>query len=711
MSTGDRTLSTGQTDVFKTYPHLLQMDSHELSRDDSKRVAHAYYYWQKLCEDVSTKFLEHIDPEFRQMYRRKCSPGSYIYIRKKLLLEDVGVVFNDLKAGLQALRHLSDNERSNYAWSIRQKPKDQLRNYVKAYGVCTTGVVWELIQPYFLYLWLTDDPMVFELINDILQFPVRLTLTDVDWIEEENIQEYLEFEKTAKTWQYDRRTLDELREIVTAWFSDFDITDNQADHGYGATAEVKRSKGTAQKYQKMISTVETSLLTETVNWTPASIAWPRLMPEMHQCLDNYLSTGRGLTASNLLCKVQLVPKGLNKKRVVSMEPTVHQFYQKIIGSAMSRHFDKHPEMRIDLHDQEKNRDLTLKGSKSRRYGTIDLSSASDSVTRTLVRAIFRDTPLYDCLMQCRTTAAALPGNEFVALEKFTPMGSAVCFPVECTVFSAIVQLAMRRKGINRYYRVYGDDIVCHRDIFDEVVKLLQDLNFKVNLDKSFEPALPFKESCGIEAYRGYDVSPLRISRKFDIVKAVKAGKRLDALKLLKPTPYQSRPHLGSKDKDVWQNISPMLYTLYDLGNCAYRKGYQALRKAVIRDTLDIFKSPVFSHNFEHGFFTPATNISFNCIRRQDPNLQTQMVKVLTISSEVRKGDEISRYSKLIEAYDSTRRTSLLLPEDRIESRAGAAVTKYTWEWLPWDVLEAYPPDSFYQEPLSGGSPSDLVLRT
>ena len=88
------------------------------------------------------------------------------------------------------------------------------------------------------------------------------------------------------------------------------------------------------------------------------------------------------------------------------------------------------------------------------------------------------------------------GNHEIRLKKFAPMGSALCFPIECIIFGSIVRLANREKGVNTEFRVYGDDLVVDDRIFLKVIELLEVFGFRVNVDKTFFPYHPFKESCG-----------------------------------------------------------------------------------------------------------------------------------------------------------------------------------------------------------------------
>jgi hypothetical protein len=113
----------------------------------------------------------------------------------------------------------------------------------------------------------------------------------------------------------------------------------------------------------------------------------------------------------------------------------------------------------------------------------------------------------------------MPGGEILRTKKFAPMGSALCFPVECIIFAAIVEYAIDRAGDppkRSLYCVYGDDIVVETEYAEGVISALEEFGFTVNRDKSFYTIthLNFRESCGGEFLFGDDVAPVRIPRRF-----------------------------------------------------------------------------------------------------------------------------------------------------------------------------------------------------
>lgn len=103
------------------------------------------------------------------------------------------------------------------------------------------------------------------------------------------------------------------------------------------------------------------------------------------------------------------------------------------------------------------------------------------------------------------------------------MGSALCFPMESMAFFlAIVTSRLREKGcaisprtVLRYCSgvyVYGDDLIVPVDEAPAICETLESFGFKVNSHKSFWNG-KFRESCGMDAYDGCNVTPTYIRRK------------------------------------------------------------------------------------------------------------------------------------------------------------------------------------------------------
>jgi hypothetical protein len=179
---------------------------------------------------------------------------------------------------------------------------------------------------------------------------------------------------------------------------------------------------------------------------------------------------------------------------------------------------------INFTDQSVNQELALASSYFGRLATVDLSEASDRVPHDLAMRMFDSNPeLRESIEACRSTNARMPDGTIIGpLRKFASMGSALCFPVESMYFYTICVLARLRIHklplswryafqVSRDIHVYGDDIIVPACETSEILDYLRKYNCKVNARKTYYSGF-FRESCGVDAYYGDDVTPVYIRR-------------------------------------------------------------------------------------------------------------------------------------------------------------------------------------------------------
>jgi hypothetical protein len=170
---------------------------------------------------------------------------------------------------------------------------------------------------------------------------------------------------------------------------------------------------------------------------------------------------------------------------------------------------------INFADQTVNQKLALESSSHHFYSTIDLKDASDRVSLALVERLLPDR-IFRYVKAVRSHATLLPDGRTLQLSKHAPMGSATCFSIEALVFWAVCVAAVREstgwtgRECARHVFVYGDDIIVPTITFDAVVEALESVGLVVNRSKSFCTG-DFRESCGIDAFRGEEVQPTRFS--------------------------------------------------------------------------------------------------------------------------------------------------------------------------------------------------------
>ncbi|DAD52512.1 RNA-directed RNA polymerase [ssRNA phage SRR5467091_13] len=223
----------------------------------------------------------------------------------------------------------------------------------------------------------------------------------------------------------------------------------------------------------------------------------------------------------LFARVILVPKDFRRKRVISAEPMLLQYMQHGVSAYMMDRLEFRAETPIRFTDQQTNATVC----KSLDLATIDMSDASDLVSRKVVHQLF-DEDWRTLLFGLRSRCSIMPDGTIVPLRAFAPMGSALCFPVESIVFASVVVAIIAtsqapyttflRRGVHseEYSRategvyVYGDDIIVPKHVAHLVVEGLELCGFKPNRAKTCIDGL-FRESCGAEYFNGFDVAPVR----------------------------------------------------------------------------------------------------------------------------------------------------------------------------------------------------------
>jgi len=285
-------------------------------------------------------------------------------------------------------------------------------------------------------------------------------------------------------------------------------------HGPGATAD---SRSGNRKYIWR-------------NWTERLETYFPMLDSCYSisaCHDGVLDMVDALSEDREIpVKVSLVPKTMKGPRIIAVEPCCMQYAQQGIRAVLYERLESYflTKGHVNFRDQSVNQQLAISASMSGQFSTIDLSEASDRVPRDLALLMFRSNPdLRDAIDACRSTHAKLPDGSLVGpLRKFASMGSALCFPVESMYFYTICVAALLKSTglpvthenvfqLSRDVYVYGDDIIVPTRHAIVVLDYLQKYNCKINMSKTFVTGR-FRESCGIDAYAGTEVTPVYIRR-------------------------------------------------------------------------------------------------------------------------------------------------------------------------------------------------------
>jgi hypothetical protein len=201
-------------------------------------------------------------------------------------------------------------------------------------------------------------------------------------------------------------------------------------------------------------------------------------------------------------KICLVPKTAKVHRTIAIEPLLNGFVQKGVDEFMRQRLRSHG---IDLSDQGVNQELAKTGSLNgfNSFATIDLSSASDTISIELVKELLP--PEWFRFLNCIRSPEYVYKGETSTYQKFTSMGNGFCFPLETLIFASIVSSCYEETG-DTDFSVYGDDIIVRQRSALLIIEVLKYCGFSTNVDKTFIFG-PFRESCGADFYLGQNVRP------------------------------------------------------------------------------------------------------------------------------------------------------------------------------------------------------------
>lgn len=260
------------------------------------------------------------------------------------------------------------------------------------------------------------------------------------------------------------------------------------------------------------------------------------MYSLGQVCDTYRNPPSYVRAGT--AKVVLVPKDSRGPRLISEEPLYNQWIQQGQRRVIEDAITAHPlsKGQVNFTDQTVNGKLAMASSVDKRFATLDMKDASDRVSWALIELLF---PRHwvEALFATRSSSTRLPNGKLVRLKKYAPMGSATCFPVESLVFFALttasvyckhmrkrdgtgslcgrnVQLdkQLLRQVASSIY-VYGDDLIIRTEDCGSVLSRLPFFGLTFNDSKCCMAGL-FRESCGVDAFNGTNVTPIRFSEPY-----------------------------------------------------------------------------------------------------------------------------------------------------------------------------------------------------
>lgn len=208
-------------------------------------------------------------------------------------------------------------------------------------------------------------------------------------------------------------------------------------------------------------------------------------------------------------KLTTVLKNETAVRTIAIEPSGNMAIQLAGGMLIEEALRG---VGLDIRTQQpKNKYLAKIGSLHGKLCTIDLKSASDMQSMTLVQDLWPSIWV-EFFEKTRSKTTVLPDGRAVQLNMVSTMGNGFTFPLMTMTICALIYALRRVKGGPRRFVhwqetcVFGDDIIVPTHEYQDLCNALSGCGYVVNHDKSYIDG-PFRESCGGDYFEGYDVTP------------------------------------------------------------------------------------------------------------------------------------------------------------------------------------------------------------
>lgn len=393
-----------------------------------------------------------------------------------------------------------------------------------------SGMLCEVFEPLSGILKDDIDFGVLKSLRELLRLfkKIQLQQNEVDKLHSEAVTEFFRCDELAKQVILPDRLdhhIGRVSKLILSTLSSKSIHEGVFRHGPGAVYEGLSAN---QKWKALLNSVKNAEFDlDTFGYGDFEVGLSDLSerPLVPVSMDP-VSFVCGASSSK--ARLISVPKSSTSRRTITVEPVLNQFRQQGLMTLLRESISECGVLSksIDLTDQTHNQKLALEGSLFDNWATIDLKSASDLLSVKLVESVFRHQgSFFDLMMDCRSSSVESDLTATEHLGKFAGMGNALTFPVQSICFTVTCIAAIldvrgqtptywnvRRAA--RHIRVFGDDIIISTQYAHQCVDWLHAVGLKVNVKKSFLTG-NFKESCGVDAFRGVDITPLYLSHRPD----------------------------------------------------------------------------------------------------------------------------------------------------------------------------------------------------
>ena len=212
-------------------------------------------------------------------------------------------------------------------------------------------------------------------------------------------------------------------------------------------------------------------------------------------------------------RVTTVPKNYKTSRVITITNRNIIDQQQVVSNALRDYVtlrSRKTNHIIQFDDQSVQHKLLVEGN-----ATLDLSSASDRVYRSLIEEVWPEfmTHFGEYLPESVIT----DDGKLVELKCIGTQGYPLTFTMMAIICGLIVEST---KFSHKPSSNYGDDIIVSEGDFNEVYTALQSLGLVINKDKTHKSSSGFLESCGMDVmftkYGRREITPIHLRGESDV---------------------------------------------------------------------------------------------------------------------------------------------------------------------------------------------------
>jgi len=276
-------------------------------------------------------------------------------------------------------------------------------------------------------------------------------------------------------------------------------------HGPNATIGVKKMDA---YYPNKVITLDGTLpcirlYNEYLGWNSnlATYLWPDLISE---------EIKPTVVAGN---RLSFVPKKFDSLRTMMVEPTLNQFFQQGLGGYITEQLSRFGNIELETQPNCHRALCRVISANRLDIATIDWSQASDRIWLGLCQKLL-PSDWFAAILDVRSPVTTYNGTAF-ELTMTGSMGCGFTFPLQTLLFSSLLRALARESGKEQFVSVFGDDCICDSNLVDDITWLAEQLDWQMNADKSFFTG-DFRETCGVDSYRGVDCRPFFIERPDDV---------------------------------------------------------------------------------------------------------------------------------------------------------------------------------------------------